>query len=257
MTRRDIARFAAIAALIAAGAILVRATSPSSSSPSTAIGHAPSGVAVLVASPLAPVLMQMAPADRISIGTGDALAAQVIEGAPADVLIATDLATPIALHAKGLTGTPVVIAHDRLVIITPPGNPARIHTVADLAKPGVRLVIGSADSPIGRESRAALHQLGADGALANAVRTPADAGALATAVVLGDADAAIVYATQAMALGRKVRTVSIPASAQPVINDTATALAAAPHPLLAAEFLRYLAGPNGRAYLERFGFSVP
>jgi len=74
---------------------------------------------------------------------------------------------------------------------------------------------------------------------------------------LGNADAAVVYASQAQALGRRVRTVPIPESAQPVISDTAAVLTAAPHPAVAAAFLRYLTGPNGRAYLQRFGFSVP
>jgi len=142
VSRRDLIRLVVVAVLIGVGAIIVRATSPSANSASTAIGHAPSGASVLVASPLAPVVMQMAPADRISIGSAEALASQVIAGAPSDVLITTDAATALVLQSKGLTGPPVVIAHDRLVVITPPNNPGRIHTFADLAKPGVRLVVG-------------------------------------------------------------------------------------------------------------------
>ena len=246
-----------VAVLIGVGAIIVRATSPSANSASTAIGHAPSGASVLVASPLAPVVMQMAPADRISIGSAEALASQVIAGAPSDVLITTDTATALVLQSKGLTGPPVVIAHDRLVVITPPNNPGRIHTFADLAKPGVRLVVGGPDSSIGRDTRAALAHVGATAALANVVHEAPDAGGITTEVVLGNADAAVVYASQARALGRRVRTLSIPGSVQPVISDTAAVLTAAPHPGAAAAFLRYLTGPNGRAYLERFGFSVP
>ncbi len=257
MSRRDLIRLGVVAVLIGAGAIIVRATSSSASSASTAVGHAPSGASVLVASPLAPVVMQMAPADRISIGSAETLAAQVIAGAPSDVLITTDAATAQALQSKGLTGAPVVIAHDRLVVITPPQDPARIHSVADLAKPGVRLVVGSPDSPIGRDTYAALAHLRATGALGNVVREAPDAGVITTAVVLGNADAAVVYASQAQALGGRVRTVSIPESAQPVISDTAAVLTAAPHPRVGAAFLRYLTGPNGRAYLQRFGFSVP
>ena len=257
MSRRDLIRLVVVAVLIGVGAIIVRATSPSANSASTAIGHAPSGASVLVASPLAPVVMQMAPADRISIGSAEALASQVIAGAPSDVLITTDTATALVLQSKGLTGPPVVIAHDRLVVITPPSNPGRIHAFADLAKPGVRLVVGGPDSSIGRDARAALAHVGATAALANVVHEAPDAGAITTAVVLGNADAAVVYASQAQALGRRVRTLSIPGSAQPVISDTAAVLTAAPHPGAAAAFLRYLTGPNGRAYLERFGFSVP
>jgi molybdate transport system substrate-binding protein len=257
MSVRGALRLAAVAVLIGVGAIIVRATSPSTSSASLSIGHAPSGVSVLVASPLAPVVAEMAPFDRISSGTADALAAQVIEGVPADVLVVADSATSVALHAKGLTGSPVVIAHDRLVIITPPGNPARIHSVADLAGRGVRLVIGGPGSAIGRYTRQALAQLGVGAALANAVQQAADAATITTAVVLGDADAGVAYASQAHALGAKVHVVSIPTSAQPVISDTAAVLANAPHPASALAFLGYLTGPNGRAYLRRFGFAVP
>jgi len=257
MSIRGAVRLLAVAVLIGLGAIIVRATSPSTRSVSTSIGHAPSGVSVLVASPLAPVVTEMAPADRISSGNADALAAQVIEGVPADVLVAADIATPLALHAKGLVGVPVVIAHDQLVIITPPGNPARIHSVADLAKPGVRLVIGSPESSIGRETRQMLARLGADGALSNVVHEASDAATITTSVVLGNADAGVAYASQAHALGDKVQRVAIPAPGQPVISDTAAVLMNAPHPASALAFVNYLRGPNGRAYLRRFGFLVP
>ncbi len=257
MSVRGALRLAAIFVLIGVGAIIVRVTSPSTTSASTSIGHAPSGVSVLVASPLAPVVAAMAPVDRISSGNADALAAEVIEGVSADVLVAADTATPTALHARGLTGPPVVIAHDELVVITPPGNPARIRSVADLTKPGVRLVIGSPESSIGRDTRAMLAQLGADAALSNVVREAPDAATITTTVVLGDADAAVAYASQAHALGNKVHTVPIPASAEPVISDAAAVLTNAPHPAAALAFLAYLSGPNGRAYLKRFGFSVP
>jgi len=257
MSVRGAVRLVAVAVLIGLGTIIVRATSPSTSSTSPSIGHAPSGVSVLVASPLAPVVAEMAPFDRISSGTADALAAQVIEGVPADVLVAADSATADALHAKGLTGPPAVIAHDRLVIITPSGNPARIYSIADLARPGVRLVIGSPGSAIGRYTRQALAQLHASAALGNAVQQAADAATITTAVVLGDADAGIAYASQAHVLGAKVHVVSIPTSAQPVISDTAAVLANAPHPASALAFVGYLTGPNGRSYLRRFGFAVP
>lgn len=257
MSVRGVVRLVAVAVLIGVGAIIVRATSPSTTSASLSIGHAPSGVSVLVASPLAPAVTEMAPFDRISSGNTDALAAQIIEGVSADVLVAADTATPVALHAKGLTGPPVVIAHDQLVIITPPRNPARIHSIADLARPGVRVVIGNAESSIGRYTRRVFAQLRADAALANVARQGSEAPTITTAVVLGDADAGVAYASQAHALGTKVHVVPIPASAQPVISDTAAVLVNAPHPASALAFLGYLIGPNGRAYLRRFGFAVP
>ena len=144
-----------------------------------------------------------------------------------------------------------------LVMITPPGNPARVRSVADLARPGVRLAIGAADSSIGRATRAALAQLGAEAALANIVREAPGCG--------GDDDigrarrcrCGIVYASQAHALGKRSIRSPIPASAQPVISDAAAVLVSAPHPASAQAFLAYLIGPNGRAYLSQFGFSVP
>jgi molybdate transport system substrate-binding protein len=243
--------------LIGLGALVVRETSPSGSSGTTAIGHAPSGVTVLAVVSIAPAIIAMAPDDRLSSGNSDALAAQVIEGVPADVLISADLKIPAALHGKGLAEVPVVIGHDRLVVITPAGNPARIHSVSDLQQHGVRLVIGTAGSPIGRYTRAALAKLSLSGALRNVVSNAPDASTITTDVVLGDATAGVVYQSQAQGLGTKVKVIGIPAAAQPVINDSAVALVYAPHPAAAAAFVAYLLGPNGQAYLRRYGFLAP
>jgi molybdate transport system substrate-binding protein len=257
MNLRGWRRLLLAALVIGIGAIIVRATSPSGASGSTTIPDAPSGVTVLVATSLASAVMEMAPDDRVISGNSDALAAQVVEGVPADVVISADLTTPEALHATGFVDAPVVIARDRLVVITTAANPAGIHSLDDLTRAGVHVVIGTAASPLGREDRSAFARLGLSGALGHTATTAPDSATIMTELLLGDADAGVVYESEAHALGTKVRVIPIPAAAQPVISDAAAVVVHAPHPTAAAAFAAYLVGPDGQAYLRRYGFLAP
>ncbi len=257
MNPRGWQRLLLAALVIGIGAFIVRATSPSGPPGLATIPHAASGASVLVETSLAPAVMEMAPDDRVISGNPDALAALVVEGVPADVLISVDLSNPEQLYATGFVEKPVVIAHDRLVVITPAANPAGIRSVDDLTRNGVRLVIGTAGSSLGRDTRTAFATLGLSGALAHASTNAPDAATIMTDLLLGDADAGVVYESQAHALGSKVKLIPIPADAQPLISDAAAVVVHAPHPAAAAAFLAYLVGPNGQAYLRRYGFLAP
>lgn len=215
------------------------------------------GPQILAAASLAPAATRIVPTARVRSGGSDQLAFQIEQGIRADVFLSADPAIAARLHAEGLVGPLVTIAGNRLVVAVPAANPARIGAVGDLARPGVRLVVGTDAVPIGAYARRALAHLGLTGALDNVVSEEPDAGGIIAKVALGEADAAIVYATDAAAAGSRVRTLPVPTSAQPPIAYAAATLTASPSPTEARAVIGALRAPAGRRTLTALGFTVP
>jgi molybdate transport system substrate-binding protein len=135
------------------------------------------------------------------------LVQNVINGAPADVIATADMATMQRLVGLGLVDSPQVFAHNVLEIAVAPGNPKGISTLADLARPGMSVVLADPTVPAGKYAQQAL-------AKAGVTVTPKSLG-LSVATVLqsvasGDADAAIVYVTDVSGAGGRVTGVAIP-----------------------------------------------
>jgi molybdate transport system substrate-binding protein len=160
------------------------------------------------------------------------------------------------LFREGLVEQPVRLAANRLAVIVPEGNPAGLRDVADLARPGVRLVLASEQVPVGGYAREALQVLSLQGALANVVSEEPDVKDVVGKVALGQADAGIVYTTDARTAGSRVRVLPVPARAQPDIRYEIAVVAGAPHPAAARRFVAAATGPEGRAALARAGFAV-
>jgi molybdate transport system substrate-binding protein len=207
---------------------------------------------------------------RLSItqsnGSSTALRTQIEQGAPADVLLSADLKNPQALFDGGLAdGGPVNFAANRLAIVVPKGNPAGLASAFDLGRAGVRVVAAGDEVPITGYTTSLLQNLaaqpGAPAGLvaayaANVVSREVDVRSLLAKVELGEADAGVVYATDARSSDR-VDSVPIPAAAQVsapysgVVTKTSKATEAA------HAFLAWLASPAGQARLADFGFSPP
>jgi molybdate transport system substrate-binding protein len=99
---------------------------------------------VLAAASLTEVLPRIVPDGRYSFGSSNALAEQIRRGAPLDVYLSASPLYSQALHGQGLVRKPVAFATNSLVVIVPRSNPARIRSIADLAKrPKLRLVVAS------------------------------------------------------------------------------------------------------------------
>ena len=183
---------------------------------------------------------------RFSFAGSQDLVAQLNEGAPADAVATADAATlgKLTVH---LTGATAVFARNRLVIVTAPGNPKHIATAADLAKPGVVVVLAAPAVPAGKYAAKALqaaHVTVHPKSLEDNVR------GVLTKVELGEADAGIVYVTDAKSAGTKVGTVALPTS--PVATYPAAALDAR-----GQGFVDFLVSQAGQAILARFGFLPP
>jgi molybdate transport system substrate-binding protein len=212
---------------------------------------------VFAAASLTEVLPRLDPGARYEFAGSDQLAFQIGQGAPADVFAAASPKYAEQLHAQGLCSTPVVFATNTVVLIVPRANPARIRTVADVARDGVRLVVGAKGVPIGDYTRKLLAALGLGAALGNVVSEETDVKLVVAKVALGEADAGFVYATDVKAVGNKVLRIAVPAAAEPTVRYEACVPTATRHPREARAFLRRLLSKTGRAQLRAAGFGLP
>jgi molybdate transport system substrate-binding protein len=188
------------------------------------------------------------------------LRTQVEHGARADVLASADPRTLHALADAGLALQPQVFARNEPVIVVPAGNPAGIHSLADLPR-ARRLVIGAPEVPIGeytvRILEAASRRYGpAFGASVEArvASRELNVRQVLGKVALGEADAAIVYRTDALASRGAVEVISIPPELNVLAEYPIAVLPGAPSPGLARAFVELVLSSAGRAALARHGF---
>jgi len=214
-------------------------------------------VDVYAAASLAEVLPGISSEARYSFAGSDELAAQIREGAPADVYAAASSRYPQQLFEEKLVEEPVTFASNRLVIIVPRSNPAAIESPDDLIRSGTRLVLAAEGVPVGDYSRDALGTLGLSAALENVVSNEDDVKGVSGKVALGEADAGIVYTTDAVPLGDDVLVLELPDPAQPTIEYQAAIVAESDNRDAAAAFVRRLLSGEGRNALERAGFVAP
>ncbi|MEK6575807.1 MAG: molybdate ABC transporter substrate-binding protein [Chloroflexota bacterium] len=163
--------------------------------------------------------------------------------------------------AEGANNQSQTFITNQLIVILPPQNPANIQSLADLAHPGILLVLASEDVPVGAYSRETLEKLNTqfgadykDKVLANVVSSEDNVKQIVAKVQLGEADAGIVYASDAVA-APDLRTVAIPPDYNAVAEYPIAVLAAAPHPDLAAEFVAYVISAEGQSILKKWGFT--
>jgi molybdate transport system substrate-binding protein len=197
---------------------------------------------------------------RFSFGGSDTLAAQLLQGAPADVFASANEAQMRRVAA--LVGTPRTLARNRLVVIAPK-DAAAVATLADLGKKGVKVVLAAPSVPAGAYARQAFAALGNDRAYgenfaarvaANVVSEETDVKAVATKIALGEGDAGVVYATDATALAAKVRVLRFPAGTAPEVVYPIAAVKAAPNAEGARAFVDFVTSAAGKAFLQAHGF---
>jgi molybdate transport system substrate-binding protein len=213
---------------------------------------------VLAAASLTEVLPRIVPDGRYSFGSSNALAEQIRRGAPLDVYLSASPLYSQALHGQGLVRKPVAFATNSLVVIVPRSNPARIRSIADLAKrPKLRLVVASPKVPIGLYTREVLKRLGMLRVLKKTVSLEPDVKGVVGKVALGQADAGFVYRTDVKPVASRVRAITIPARAQPTVIYE-LAIATRPADVEAAQdFVIAVLGPDGRRELRAALFGIP
>lgn len=187
------------------------------------------------------------------------LAAQITEGAPADVFASADLSNMTKLvDAKlidaGASAGPAVFATNSLEIVVAPGNPLGIAGVADLVDPDLILVTCAPEVPCGTYAGQIFENAGI-------IVTPdsyeENVKAVVNKVVLGEADAGIAYATDVIAAADDASGVGIPADIDVVAEYPIAVTGDAPNPTAAAAFVQFVLGEPAQQILTGFGFSSP
>lgn len=193
---------------------------------------------------------------ELNTGSSTALVTQIEQGAPADVFASADIANmTVLVDAKRTVGAPKVFARNRLAIVTKPGNPRHITTIADLVN-GPVVALCAATVPCGKYAGQIVTGAGLAIPESSVTREP-DAQATVGAVANGDADAAIVYVTDARSAGAAVQVVTIPDAQNVIATYPAATLTGSNAPKVGRAFVAFLTSPPAQAVLASFGFLPP
>ncbi len=201
---------------------------------------------------------------RLNFAGSQQLATQIEQGAAADVFASADERWMNYARERGLlSGEPAVFARNGLVVIVPKTNPARIRRLQDLARGGIKLVLGADAVPVGHYSRTVLRNLARDPAfggdfatlvLRNVVSEEENVKSVAGKVRLGEADAGIVYRSDVTpAVARFIRVIEIPESANVFAAYPIAVVKDAKEPGGAQRFVAFVLSPEGQRVLERHG----
>jgi molybdate transport system substrate-binding protein len=261
------------------------------SSPSAAPGAAPAAaptapskpvapvsgeIVVFAASSLTDVFKDMATAFEpanpgakltFNFGASSALATQLGQGARADAFASADQTQmDNARKADAIGGPDTVFARNRLVLITPKDNPKQINAVKDLAKDGVKFVTAQPTVPIGQYTSQMLDKALADPAYGADFKTKVEANTVSkednvrqvvSKVQLGEADAAVVYSTDATPQVRdQLQIIQVPDPLQ-TLATYPIAVGKGDNAAGGAAFVAYVVGPQGQATLAKWGFLPP
>lgn len=184
---------------------------------------------------------------QLDTGASSALVQRLKSGAKADVLVTADTTTMEDAIAAGVAADPVVVATNTLVIVVPAGNPGKVTGLDFFTTAGNRSVICASEVPCGRAAEKAIAAIGAT---PHPISRAVDVRAALGSVTSGEADAALVYATDAASAGDKVETIEIPNA--PVVQYPASALTDD-----GKDFVNLLTSDRGKQILRDAGFGAP
>lgn len=195
----------------------------------------------------------------LNFAGSNTLRAQIEQGASADVYASANTREMGELVANGFVSAvaPQIFLTNRLVVVMPVNNPAGLSTLDDLTRPSLKLVLAAEEVPVGRYARLMLDNAGADfrsQVLANVVSNENTVKQVLAKVQLGEADAGIVYASDAVA-APELPVMEIPPAWNVLAEYPIAPLMSAPHPELAEAFVAFVLSPEGQAILQKWGFS--
>ena len=195
----------------------------------------------------------------LNFAGSNTLRAQIEGGARADVFASANTKEMDALVQAGLINVDdtQIFLHNQLVVIAPEGNPANINNLDALAQPNLKLVLAAEEVPVGRYTRLVLDNVGAEfkaQVLANVVSNENTVKQVVAKVQLGEADAGIVYASDAVAVP-ELPVFEIPADVNVLAEYPIAVLKDAPNPELARDFVSFVLSPEGQAILRKWGFT--
>lgn len=201
----------------------------------------------------------------LNFASSQELATQILQGASVDIFAsANEKQMDMVLTAQKLPrDSAVIFARNELAVIFPAGNPGEILALADLARPGLKLVFAGVETPIGKYSLDFLdlaEQSGGFGAgykdavLANVVSYENNVRSVLTKITLGEADGGVVYGTDAGTAQGKVGVLEIPADLNIIAEYPILALPGTQQEEWAQAFVDFVLSPQGQQVLKKYGF---
>jgi molybdate transport system substrate-binding protein len=234
-----------LAAVVGVSGVAARAGGPASTR---------TQITVYAAASLTNVFPRIDPTPKYSFAGSNTLAAQIQQGAPADVFASANTTLPNQLFAKGLVSRPVVFTRNTLVVVVPKSNPAGIRSVYDLKRPGTKLVVAGPAVPVGAYTVQILRNMGLTSVLQNVVSRETDVRDVLAKVALGEADAGFVYSTDARTVSGQVTVLRLPAWAQPKVQYGIAVVSASPSKAAAIRFVAEVLSRAGQKKLIAAGF---
>ncbi|GAA3704625.1 molybdate ABC transporter substrate-binding protein [Gordonia hankookensis] len=230
------------------------ASSPSSSATQTTLNVSAAASLKKTFSAIADEFQKQHPGTKVSLSFdgSSTLVNQIKQGSPADVFASADEKNMAKLGESAVD--PKVFATNTLVIVTAPGNPKGIKSFADLNKPGVTTVVCQSAQPCGNATDTVERNTGIT---VDAASEEQSVTAVLTKVTSGQADAGVVYVTDAKGAGDKVATVVDPAFAAVVNSYPITTVRDAANESVGTEFIDAVLSPAGQQILQEAGFGKP
>lgn len=204
----------------------------------------------------------------LNFAGSSALRTQILQGASSDLFASADTQNmdPV-VQAGDVKGDPSIFAQNRLVIVVPANNPGNVNSVKDLASSGLKLVLAQEQVPVGNYARQSLDKLSADSTygsdfkakvLANLASNELNVKDVLAKVQLGEADAGIVYATDAASANQsKIKTIDIPEQFNIIAQYPIAVVKSGSHQAGASAFIDYLLSPAGQSIMAKYGFIGP
>ena len=241
--------------------------SGSTSSPAAAAGSSSAGqtgtITVFAAASLKETFTELGkqfeaahPGDTVkfSFGASSALATQINSGAPADVFASASPKNMNQVVTAGNASNPQDFAKNVMEVAVPPSNPAKVTSVNDLAKSSVKTALCQPQVPCGVVAAEVFKNAKIT---VKPVTLQPDVKSVLTQVELGNVDAGVVYVTDVMAAGSKVKGVTIPASDNASTLYPIAALSHSQEEAIAQAFVAYVLSPTGEQVLKAAGFQQP
>lgn len=189
-----------------------------------------------------------------NFGGSSGLATQIVEGAPVDVFAAASPATMTTVTDAGLATDAHDFASNTLEIAVPTDNPGGMTGLADFANPDLAIALCAAEVPCGA---AAARALDAAGIVASVDTYEQDVKAVLTKVELGEVDAGLVYRTDVLAAGAKVKGIEFPEATGAIARYPIAALTTSANPYAADAFVAFVLSDAGQRILQEAGFGAP
>jgi len=254
-------RFAVVTAGLLAAALA--GCSSSSTSPSSGSSPSTGTITVFAAASLTETFTQLGKqfeaahkgdTVKFSFGPSSGLGTQITSGAPADVFASASPKTMQEVVSAGDASSPQNFAKNTMEVAVPPNNPAHVSSVNDLAKSSVKVALCQPQVPCGVVAADVFKNAGIT---VKPVTLQPDVKSVLTQVETGNVDAGMVYVTDVMAAGTKVKGVTIPANQNASTLYPIATIKGSKHESIAKEFVDYVLSPAGQQVLTAAGFEKP